>query len=467
MKTSTIKTIGLAKENESPENPGSLEKRTAMVPEDILKLINSGVKVFFETGTGEGIGFDDKDYEAVGAVKQSTLEIYKNKDMVIKFKGPALEHIPLMNPGTILFCMAHFKSFPDRAALLERHKINVVAMENILETPKYTSDEIILGKSFVKSALKEQSLPLENLNINFIGYNEKLVGGIRRAGNRNTNTLSLYQADIKPEELECFDASSIYFYDSREIGKSSTVSFLSQKPCQLFDLKEYEKSMGDEVIKKYRSTHEPFEFGGRRIQCLHITGQAGARYGFKILKEMSSKNKQGPEASAVVLGYGNVGMGGIHECYDQGVRKIHILGRKNTAADRIEEFLLSADVIINGAEQPAKLRGKNYLIKSEHVKNTLQKGTVIIDLVGGSPTNRSAVEDAPSCTFLTDPHFEKEGVFISALWGWPMLGMMRESALRYSGQIADVLLGDENLIQGIENLSKGVQSALESGPFKV
>ncbi len=43
----------------------------------------------------------------------------------------------------------------------------------------------------------------------------------------------------------------------------------------------------------------------------------------------------------------------------------------------------------------------------------LADGSVVIDLVGGSPTNRSPVEPVLSCTFLTDPSFVRDGVTIS------------------------------------------------------
>jgi hypothetical protein len=49
--------------------------------------------------------------------------------------------------------------------------------------------------------------------------------------------------------------------------------------------------------------------------------------------------------------------------------------------------------------------------------------------------------------------------------GWPMIGMMRETAIRYSGQIIDVLIGHEKLIDGLHILKLGVKRALISGPF--
>jgi alanine dehydrogenase len=43
--------------------------------------------------------------------------------------------------------------------------------------------------------------------------------------------------------------------------------------------------------------------------------------------------------------------------------------------------------------------------------------------------------------------------------------MMRETAIRYSGQITDVLLGYEKLVDGLGELKPGVQRALVCGPY--
>ncbi len=453
----TIKIIGMAKETESPENPGALEKRVALVPKDIKKLIESNCTVYVENGSGEGVGYSDQDYMDVGAIIQNSEEIYKNKEMVIKFKGPSLENINKMNPGTILFCMAHFRSFQSRAELLEKQKINVIAMEEILESPKWIPDEIILSKKFVEETLCSQSNSYDELDIGFIGFDLNIVGGIRRAGNRQSKTLTLYQEDIKLDELLFLNKTSLFFYDSRLLKDSSIIDQLKSYGCQVYDFKQFLNERENEVIKEYRANHPPFHFGGRKIQCLHETGVAGARYGFQLLEEDNIK--------ACVLGYGNVGMGAINECYDQGVRAIQILGRTQTKAGVIDKFLLDSHLIVNGAEQPVELRGKNYLIKKDYVGKSIHAGNVVIDLVGGSAVNRSPVEDIIECTYLTDPSFTREGVKFSALWGWPMMGMMKESAEKYSKQIIDVLVFNEKLLKGINYLSPGVKQALVCGPF--
>jgi alanine dehydrogenase len=462
-----FKNIALVREIESPENPGGLEKRVALTPEDAGKLVSAGVNLFVEYGAGEGVGFSDDEYIKNGAIMQSADEIYKDKDMVIKFKGPSLESISQMKKGCALFCMAHFHSFPARAKMLEEHEINVIAMEEILESPKLQSDEQILARVAMAEALKPfiENETIGKLRISVIGRNERLAGSIRRAGNRDPLSLRILHRDVKFEELEEIGEDTLYFYDSKDFSDpSGIIEKLKESGSCVFDLYDYEIKKGKEAIEEYRRTHPPLEFGLRRIQCLHETGRAGARYGIDLLKR-NKPDLDIADAKVVVLGYGNVARGAMHEIYEQGLKNIHVLGRTQTTKERIDHWLEDVDLVVNGAEQPRHLRGINYLISNDHLKRIIPAGSVVIDLVGGSETNRSPVEAVLSCTFLTEPHFVKEEVTVSALWGWPMMGMNRESTLRYSSQIVDVLLGRERLIEGMDNLAPGVKHALVCGPF--
>ncbi|MCH8485274.1 MAG: alanine dehydrogenase [Candidatus Cyclonatronum sp.] len=472
MSTSSLhyKTIGLAKENESPENPGALEKRVALIPEDVRRLTEAGCTVFVEAGAGSGVGFKDADYIKAGAAIQTTKEIYRDKDLLIKFKGPALEHIPLMRPGSTLFCMAHFHSFPARAKMLEEHNITVIAMEQIVEAPKRRKDEEIIGRMAADACLEESiKRNMHNLlNIYILGYRDGMKGMIRRFANQNPHSMSLLQPGQARSERVKSVRHALFVVDSTAFPETlDVVQRMKPENAMLFDVGKFRREKGKAALRYYKWVHDPAKYGLRRIQCLHETGMAGARYGFKLLHEVSPLRKEAQAAEATVLGYGNVGMGAIHECYMQGVRKVNILGRFHTKKDRIETWLKRSDVVINGAEQPVELRGKNYLITNRHLREVLPKGSVVIDLIGGSATNRSPVEPVVECTYLTDPHFEQDGVLVSALWGWPMMGMMKETAVRYSGQITDVLLGsDEYLIGGLtEPLHPGVAPAIVCGPF--
>lgn len=468
MTFSKFASVSVVKEIESPENPGGLERRVALVPEDVGQLVRAGVQVFVQNGAGEGVGFDDGEYLAQGAILQSRDDIYRDKDLVIKFKGPSMASIEEMRAGCTLFCMAHFHSYPDRAKLLQDKKINVIAMEEVLESPKDNSDMEIVGRRAMTAALEPYFAEntIGGLRVRVVGWSPRLRSAIRRCGNRNPRSLQVIQPSLTFDELDLVGPEALYFYDSKEfVDQHGILEKLEQSGAVVFDLYGFEKSQGAVAIETYRESHPPAEFGLRRIQCLHETGRAGARYGVKLLKE-NKPDLMLTDAKAVVLGYGNVGQGAIDELHQQGVKNIHVLGRAHTSKGRIDFWLTDADIVVNGAEQSPEMRGVNFLVSNAHLKELLPKGSVVIDLVGGSETNRSPVEPVIACSFLTEPHFVQDGVTVSALWGWPMMGMMRETAIRYSGQIADVLVGRERLIDGLGELAPGVSRALVCGPFE-
>jgi hypothetical protein len=97
------------------------------------------------------------------------------------------------------------------------------------------------------------------------------------------------------------------------------------------------------------------------------------------------------------------------------------------------------------------------------LRTTIRPGTVIVDLVGGSASNRGAVEPIVECTPPTEPHTERDGVYLSSVWGWPLVGFARESMERYSDQILRMLLTEEGVLDG--HLPDGVRAALVAGPL--
>ena len=459
--------IALVKEIESPENPGGLERRVALVPEDVGRLVEAGISVYVEYGAGEGVDFSDAEYQQYGATMQTAEQIYKGKSLIIKFKGPALASIEEMSEGSTLFCMAHFHSYPDRAKLLQNRRINVIAMEEINESPKHESDDRVLGRLAMNQALTPffEDNSIGALKVRVIGWSERLRGAINRCGNRNPRSLQVIQASLSFDELDTTGPEALYFYDSAHFKDPQCIlPKLKEAGAHLFDLVDFETDNGQAAVEAYRRSHLPAEFGLRRIQCLHETGQAGARYGIGLLKE-NKPLLDISDAKAVILGYGNVGQGALDELHQQGIKNIHVLGRSQTTKGRINYWLKDADIVVNGAEQAAELRGKNFLISNQHIEELIPQGSVVIDLVGGSESNRSPVEAVMNCSFLTEPYFVQDGVTVSALWGWPMMGMMRETAIRYSGQIVEVLIGRERLIDGLGELAPGIRRALVCGPF--
>ena len=300
-----LKKIGIAKELESPENPGALEKRVALNPGDVQQLIDFGCEVFLEKGAGEGIGYSDSSYEKAGAFLQEHEELYSEKDLLLKFKGPALGDIDLMKKGTVLFCMLHANSFPDRVTQLKGKHIIPLAMEAVYESPKHFPDDQVLGKICVQKTLESLDVSPKELNIFFLGYSIHIESALKRPENRFFESLSLCHDAISPKDIGPVDKSCLFFYDSKAYkGNNETLEFIKEHALALVDFNEFILDQGKVAIREYRESHEPPRQGGRKINCLHETGRAGCRYGFTLAKEVSKKITHAKEAKVVVLGFG-------------------------------------------------------------------------------------------------------------------------------------------------------------------
>jgi alanine dehydrogenase len=94
--------IGVPKEIKTNEN------RVALVPAGAEALIAAGHKVTIERGAGDGSGFDDSAYTAVGAAIADVEAVWAGADMIMKVKEPIEPEWPRMRRGQLIFTYFHF-----------------------------------------------------------------------------------------------------------------------------------------------------------------------------------------------------------------------------------------------------------------------------------------------------------------------------------------------------------------------
>ena len=79
----TVMNIGVPKEIKNNEN------RVALTPSGVKELTKNGHQVYVQASAGEGSGFLDSAYTAVGAqLLESAVEVFAIADMIIKVKEP-------------------------------------------------------------------------------------------------------------------------------------------------------------------------------------------------------------------------------------------------------------------------------------------------------------------------------------------------------------------------------------------
>ncbi len=84
------------------------EYRVGLVPASVRELTHSGHDVVVETHAGSGVGFEDADYEAVGAtILKSAADVFESAEMVVKVKEPQASEISMLRADQVLFTYLH------------------------------------------------------------------------------------------------------------------------------------------------------------------------------------------------------------------------------------------------------------------------------------------------------------------------------------------------------------------------
>jgi alanine dehydrogenase len=116
-----------------PRERRPFEFRVGLSPAGVEMLTQSGHKVFVEHDAGVGAGFNDSEYEKVGAsLIFSCEEIYGRSDLLLKVARPVIEELDWIKPGAILAGFLHLASArQDKIDVLLKKKVTSIAFEQI------------------------------------------------------------------------------------------------------------------------------------------------------------------------------------------------------------------------------------------------------------------------------------------------------------------------------------------------
>ncbi|MCP4330444.1 MAG: alanine dehydrogenase [Alphaproteobacteria bacterium] len=118
--------IGVPKEIKKQEN------RVGLTPASVRELNEHGHKILVETTAGEGIGFTDADYRAVGAkISKTATEVFAKAEMVVKVKEPQPSEIRMLRAGQVLFTYLHLAPDPRQTKGLVKSGCIAIAYETV------------------------------------------------------------------------------------------------------------------------------------------------------------------------------------------------------------------------------------------------------------------------------------------------------------------------------------------------
>jgi len=136
-----------------PVERSSSERRVALTPAGVERLVRRGNRVFVERWAGQGAGFTDDEYVKAGAqLSYSAEEVYGRADLLLKVLSPTPDEIALLPIGKMLMSFLQPGVMPRQGFhdLLER-RLFAVAMELIEDRP---------GNAPILTAMSELAGPM-------------------------------------------------------------------------------------------------------------------------------------------------------------------------------------------------------------------------------------------------------------------------------------------------------------------
>jgi NAD(P) transhydrogenase subunit alpha len=120
--------VAVVKEDE----PG--ERRVALVPETIPKLVAAGAEVLIESGAGEAAWFPDSTYAAAGATIVSGPELYDQADVILTVTRPGLGAVSRLRAGQAVFGLLAPLVHPELAQALADQGVTAVSLDGLPRT---------------------------------------------------------------------------------------------------------------------------------------------------------------------------------------------------------------------------------------------------------------------------------------------------------------------------------------------
>ena len=151
------------------------ESRVGMTPGGVFELVKKGHAVYVQSRSGEGSGFFDVDYEAVGGQILNTLEeVYAVSEMIVKVKEPIEKEYSLIREGQIVFTYFHFASSEPLTKAMIASKSICIAYETVEDDegtlPLLTPMSEVAGRMAIQQGAKYLEKPVKGRGV--------LLGGV-------------------------------------------------------------------------------------------------------------------------------------------------------------------------------------------------------------------------------------------------------------------------------------------------
>lgn len=131
-----------------PKETAAGERRVALIPESVGRLVKAGVSVRVERGAGLAAGFPDAAYEAAGASLSDAASAFA-ADLVCKVQKPSPAEAKLMTKGAHVISLLAPSTSTESIAALDAQGVTAFALELVPRITRAQSMDVLSSQATV------------------------------------------------------------------------------------------------------------------------------------------------------------------------------------------------------------------------------------------------------------------------------------------------------------------------------
>ena len=132
-----------------PRESGAGERRVALAPDAVGRLVSSGFSIAVERGAGDAAGFLDGEYEAAGAELLARADLFTGAEAVVRVGRISPEEVAELTEGMVLIGFLSPLTDPEGVERLAARGIVAFAMESIPRITRAQSMDALSSQSTV------------------------------------------------------------------------------------------------------------------------------------------------------------------------------------------------------------------------------------------------------------------------------------------------------------------------------
>lgn len=218
-----------------PKETAEREKRVALIPDTISKLVENGHDVWVESDAGKASSYLDEAYQSAGAeIITDRAKLFGDSDILISIQTPSEEDLDQMKAESVLICFLWALQNEETVSYLQEKNITSLAMDAIPRISRAQSMDALSSMSSIagyKSALiaaneLDRYMPMMMTAAGTVAPAKVLVLGAGVAGLQAIATAKRLGAkveafDIRPAVKEQVESLGATFVEVPDLDEES------------------------------------------------------------------------------------------------------------------------------------------------------------------------------------------------------------------------------------------------------